>query len=328
MLRWARNPTIPIRTITVMASMNAPPDQAFHLYRRGKELLESRLETADGPTAACRLIADVFRALWPGARLCYCRLKCEETLAARALDDNGHERPGWAVALEEEVVRWLAAASSAGSGTLPAPPQTGLSATVRVARIQFRDARLGAAGSVFPADFSPQQEATASATFEELCSYLGVRLYAEECHERQRAALQSREQQTPFCILADMVSPVSHELQNVFNNIVLQAALLMREVTDDVFSQVEVISRLVLEASHKLNRLDDYRHRIAVPRLPLDLNRVATAALAELPSIPGVSVGLDLAPSLPSVPGSENEVRRLLRLLVSNAGRVLHLHGG
>jgi signal transduction histidine kinase len=311
-----------------MSSMNAPADQAFPLYRRGKELLESRLETADGPTAASRLIADAFRALWPGARLCYCRLKCGETLAARALDDNGDERPGWAVALEEPVVRWLDTASSDGSDTQPAPPQTGLFADVHVARIQFRDARLGAAGVVFPADFSSQQEATASAAFEELCSYLGVRLYADECHERQQAALQAREQQTPFCILADLVSPVSHELRNVFNSIVLQAALLRREVAEDLGREVEVIRRLGNQASQMLNRLDDYRHRIAVPRLPLDLNRIATAALAELPPVPGVTVGLDLAPSLPPVPGSENEVRRLLHLLVNNAGTVLQLHGG
>src|SRR5262249_32599564 len=120
MLRWARNATIPIRTITVMASMNAPPDQGFLLYRRGKELLESRLEQAEGPTAAARLIADGFRALWPAARFCYCRLKCGETLAARALDDTGAERPGWAFALEEPVARWLEATSSDALDTLPA----------------------------------------------------------------------------------------------------------------------------------------------------------------------------------------------------------------
>src|SRR5262249_61482272 len=124
----------------------------------------------------------------------------------------------------------------------------GPSATVHVPRVQFRDARLGAAGIVFPADFSPQQEATASVAFEELCAYLGVRLYAEECHERQRAALQAREQQTPFCILADVVSPVSHELQNVFNNIVLQAAILRREVAEYVRPGVEVSRRLCLES--------------------------------------------------------------------------------
>src|SRR5262249_12217396 len=204
----------------------------------------------------------------------------------------------------------------------------GPSATVHVPRVQFRDARLGAAGIVFPADFSPQQEATASVAFEELCAYLGVRLYAEECHERQRAALQAREQQTPFCILADMVSPVSHELRGVFNSIVLQAALLRREAAEDLGREVELIRRLGYQGSQMLDRLDDSRRRIAVPRLPLDLNRVATAALAELPSVPGVTVGLDLAPSLPPVPGSENEVRRLLYLLVSNASTVLHLHGG
>jgi len=47
-----------------------------------------------------------------------------------------------------------------------------------------------------------------------------------------------------------------------------------------------------------------------------------------LPTVPGVTVGLDLAPSLPPVAGSENEVRRLLRLLVTNAGSVLKEHGG
>ena len=85
--------------------MIALQDQAFHLYREGKELLASRLAQADGPAAASRLIVDAFRELWPGARFCYCRLESGETHTARALDDKGEERPSWATALDESVGR-------------------------------------------------------------------------------------------------------------------------------------------------------------------------------------------------------------------------------
>src|SRR5947209_18568735 len=89
------------------SSMIALQDQAFLLYRKGKELLASRLAQADGPAAACRLIIDAFRELWPGTRFCYCRLGSGDTQTARALDDKGEERPSWATALDEPVSRWL-----------------------------------------------------------------------------------------------------------------------------------------------------------------------------------------------------------------------------
>ncbi len=168
----------------------------------------------------------------------------------------------------------------------------------------------------------------AAAAFEELCAYLGLRLYADHCREHERAALDELAQHTPFCILADLISPVSHELQNVFNNIVLQTAIVTREVPEDIRPEVEIIRRLGLEASRMLNRLDDYRHHIPIPRRPLNLNSVVSAALAEVPAVPGVTVEPAFAPSLPPIFGSGSELRRLIRLLVVNAGAVLQLHGG
>ena len=308
--------------------MIALQDQAFLLYREGKQLLDSRLAEADGPTAASRLIVDALRELWPGARFCYCRLESGETRTARALDDKGEERPSWATAFDESVSCWLDSPAEDAPETLPAPPQTGLSAAVRVCRLHFRDAHLGAAAVVFPANFSAEEEAVAAAAFEELCAYLGLRLYADHCREHERAARDELAQQTRFCILADLISPVSHELQNVFNNIVLQTAIVTREVSLDVRPEVEIIRRLGLEASQMLNRLDDYRHHIAVPRRPLSINSVVWAALAEVPAVPGVTVEPVLAPSLPPIFGSVSELRRLIRLLVVNAGAVLQLHGG
>jgi len=308
--------------------MIALPDRAFLLYRQGKELLESRLAQADGPAAASRLIVDAFRELWPAARFCYCRLGSGETQIARALDDKGEERPSWATALDEPIRRWLDRPPEAVPPTLPAPPQTGLAAAVHVGRLCFRDIQLGAAAVVFPANFSPEEETAAAAVLEELCVYLGLRLYAERCREQERAACDELEQHTPFCILADLISPVSHELLNVFNNIVLQAAIVTREVPERMRPEVEIIRRLGLEASRMLNRLNEYRHQIAVPRRPLNLNSVVAATLAEVPAVPGVTVKPDFAPSLPPIVGSVGELRRLIRLLVVNAAAVLQLHGG
>src|SRR5262249_51434403 len=103
-------------------NMIALQDQVFLRYREGREILESRLAQADGPAARSRLIADAFRELWPDARFCYCRLTSGDTQAARALDNKGEERPGWAVALEEPIARWLDSPRDGSAGTLPAPP--------------------------------------------------------------------------------------------------------------------------------------------------------------------------------------------------------------
>lgn len=308
--------------------MIALQDRAFLLYRKGKELLESRLAQADGPAAASRLIVDAFRELWPGARFCYCRLESDAMQTARALDEKGEERPSWATAFDELACRWLDSPADEAPDTLPAPAEIGLSAPIPICRLHFRDVRLGAVAVVFPSSLSAAEEVVAAAAFEELCAYLGLRLYADRCREGEHAALVQLEQQQPFCILADLISPVSHELQNVFNNIVLQTAIVTREVSENVRPEIEIIRRLGLEASQMLNRVDDYRYRIAVPRRPLCLNRVVSAALAEVPAVPGVTIESSLAPSLPPILGSDSELRRLVRLLVVNAGAVLQLHGG
>src|SRR5262249_11003949 len=101
-----------------------------------------------------------------------------------------------------------------------------------------------------------------------------------------------------------------------------------REVAEEVRPEVEVIRRLGLEASQMLNRLDDYRHRIPVPRRPLSLHRIVPEALAEIPSFSGVTIAVDLAPSLAPILGSQGDVHRLIQLLVVNAAAVLQLHGG
>jgi len=183
------------------------------------------------------------------------------------------------------------------------------------------------AAVVFPASFTAEEERAASEVLGELCSFLGLRLGLEACHEREQFLLREHRQQTALCVLADMVGPVSHELQNVFNNIVLQAAILAREVPGEVRPDVDVMRRLGVQASQMMNRLDEYRHRLNVPREPVDLNRIIARVLDELPAAPGVTVEQDLDP-LPPVLGNDSDLGRLLRLLVSNARAVLEVQGG
>ena len=161
----------------------------------------------------------------------------------------------------------------------------------------------------------------------ELCTHLGLRLLLNEQRRREVTLLQEQEQQTGLCGLADMIGPVSHEMQNIFNNLVLQIALVSRDVPQEIRSEIDIMRRLSLEASGMMGQLDGYRYGLGVVRRPVDLNRTVAALLAGLP-VRAVPVRQELAPSLPPVSANESDLRRLLGLLVANARAVVETEGG
>lgn len=297
--------------------MTGSQEDSLLTFRRGRDLFDRRLAQASdaGRAGRAEAVAHALRDLWPGSPLCYCRLAGGVRYAA---DQAGIHAPAWADALEAPAVACLGAAGAAPA-TLPAPP-----GPAHVARVPGG----GLVAVAFPADVPP---GPASAVLAELGEFLGARLLIEECREREWDLLLERKQQTSLCALADMVGPVSHELQNVFNNIILQAAIISRDVPEAVRPEVEVIRGVGRQASQMMHRLDEYRYRIQAVRRPVDLNAVVAAALDELGSggsAPAVTVGADLARSLPRAWGNDSDLRRLVLLLVRNARSALEAQGG
>ena len=303
--------------------MSTREDEPLLVYQRGRDLLEQQLQQSPVRVRWAALFARTLRALWPDAVLCYCRL--DDGPDACALED-GKENDIQAAALEEPITRWLATPDKDAPETLPAPESFNLSTPLLLGRIQAAGASLGAAAVAFRAS-SAVEPFWAAEVLGELCTHLGLRLLLNEQRRREVALLQEHEQQTGLCGLADMIGPVSHEMQNIFNNLVLQIALVSRDVPQEVRPEIDVMRRLSLEASAMMGKLDSYRYGLSVVRRPVDLNRTVASLLAGLP-VRTVPVRQELSSSLPPVVANENDLRRLLGLLVANARAVVETQGG
>ena len=298
--------------------MSRRRDEPLLVYQRGRDLLEQQLPEAKRPEEQAAVFARVLRALWPEALLCYCRLGDR---AACALQD-GQDNPAWASVLEGPLARWLALSERATPETLPAPDALPLSTPLLVSRIPGE----GRGAAVAFRTASATRQFWAAEVLGELCASFGLRLALDEQSRRERALLEEREQLTAQCVLADMISPVSHEMQNIFNNIVLQTALVSRDLPEKVRQDVDVLRRLGLEASGMMGRLDSYRYALKPVRRPVDLNRLVSSVLAELPA-EDVPVRQELTPGLAPVSADASALRRLLRLLVTNARAVVAAQG-
>jgi signal transduction histidine kinase len=299
--------------------MSTREDEPLLVYQRGRDLLDQQFPQARGPQHQATAFARILRALWPEATLCYCRLG---EGAACALDD-GKDNAAWARALEEPLARWLEFPEKDASETLPSPDVLGLPSPLLVSRIQ------GVPGGAAAVAFRDQSAATqfwAAEVLNELCDYFGLRLLLDSQKRREYTLLEERERQTALCVLADMVGPVSHDMQGVFNNLVLQAALVSLRVPAEVRPDVDVMRRLTLEASDMMGRLDKYRYTLGVLRRPVAVNEVVSSLLAELPEH-AVPVRQELGPELPPASANESDLRRLLSLLVANARAVVAAQG-
>ncbi len=118
--------------------------------------------------------------------------------------------------------------------------------------------------------------------------------------------------------IADMVGPITHELHNVLNNIVLQAAIVEREVPEAFRDDVAAVRRHAFRASSMLSQLDAYRHDVPVPKRPVDVAQLVREVVQEARR-QGMNIDCRIEDSLPAVPGNEGDVWRLTWLLIQAA---------
>jgi signal transduction histidine kinase len=296
--------------------MGSRQEEAFLAYRRGRDLLAQGI-TRETLEERAQALTAALHTLWPTTRLCYCQLVDGTDTLSVARDDTGASAPAWAEALAAPVDHWLNSPASATAGPLEDLPP-GVPGPLYLVPVHCQGTTSGVLG-VAGIGTSPVD------VLAELGEYLGARMLAQAVQKRERQLLVERDQQMSFAILADLVSPVSHELQNVFNNLVLQAAILSRLVDDEIQPEVEVVRRVSLKASKMMHRLDEFRYRLVVPRHAVDLNAIVTTTCDEIET--GPAVKRNLAASLPPVWGNENDLGRLVRLLVRNAHAVVASQG-
>lgn len=109
--------------------------------------------------------------------------------------------------------------------------------------------------------------------------------------------------------LPELTAVVAHDINNVLNNIVLQAAILEAQAPR-LAAPLAIVTHLGNDAARMLRRL---QHLCLPPEppAPLDVNRMVRETASRF-----AAVRLDLAPDLPPAQGTEAGLRRLLGLLL------------
>jgi PAS domain S-box-containing protein len=154
-----------------------------------------------------------------------------------------------------------------------------------------------------------------------------ARVQAEEELSRNREVLVNQER---LKAVGELASGIAHDLNNSLNALRLWIEVLCadRSVTSRHSDSLELISRIVRDASSTIGRLQDFaRRRRDRPSESVDLNaiilqsvRIAKSTLEEKNSLLGKSIRVEVdMPSLPHVPGDQSELRQLILNLLLNA---------
>jgi hypothetical protein len=134
--------------------------------------------------------------------------------------------------------------------------------------------------------------------------------------------------------VGEIVGPVTHEVNNFLNTLMLQLAVMELTATDAVKAELQGLKRQGKQVAAVVKQMQQYRRRAADQRSAADVSTAAAAAadlLARAPARgegrprvrPAASAASDEVPlrlrltdALPAVPGPAADLRRLCRFLV------------
>ena len=140
----------------------------------------------------------------------------------------------------------------------------------------------------------------------------------DERDDELRALKVTMAEHDGWCRAALTADVVVHELSNVLNAVLLQAAVLRQAAAEPLRSELDSMRDQGRMAAAVMHELELYRSGCWPEPYPVDLNQVARSA-AQSYSPPIV---LDLAADLPPVLATVSDVRMLTVLLVDNATAV------
>jgi len=116
----------------------------------------------------------------------------------------------------------------------------------------------------------------------------------------------------------ELAGPVTHEVNNLLNNLLLQLALWQQTGSDESIVQVQALRQRIHHTAGVVHRFQRWRHNMQSELIPFDLNAQLRGAAEKLQAAPLV---LELDPALPPVLGNAGDGQRLCRFLLANALR-------
>ncbi len=296
--------------------------------RRGRELIDTLDKRVRRPNQRAAQVAEDLRTLWPYSLLFACWLERDGQHDRCVLDRDGNPRPDWDEMLGEE----LSGAPTNQAGTLRISEALGLPGFA-TSIVSHRGRRLGALAIALPESTAPEIATLELTLLGEFTQQLALILTLEQKDGEVHALRKLKAEQNDVCDIGIVSGAISHELFNVLNNISLQVAVLQKQVPETFHPGLAVIHEQGREAGAILRCLQQYRQTQLSPLYPLNLNRVIREAcgadipvcLADRNVCPTESQAprLELAADLPPVLGTALELTILLRLLLSNVGRLV-----
>ncbi len=113
--------------------------------------------------------------------------------------------------------------------------------------------------------------------------------------------------------LGELTSSVTHEFNNILNNIMLHLAVLEQKgIADELKPDLATIKKTGRKAAALVQHLQQYSQALLPPPVPVDLNEVVSAAVAS-------PLHCELCPDLPPVLGNAADLKRVVELLTANA---------
>jgi len=148
---------------------------------------------------------------------------------------------------------------------------------------------------------------------------------SQEPASKDQPSSQDRLDPEGRLVEADLAEAAAHEINNIFNAIVLQLEVLKRkDLNDEGRSRAEAVQQKCRQAAALLKKLHHFgKTRSAALVVPLDVNRLVRELVGQYsvnaPGPGAASIVHELEENLPSVPAIPSDLIRLITLLLEHS---------
>ena len=251
-----------------------------------------------------------------GAPLGLCHLP---RLGAAAVDETGSPRPDWLGVLLAAEPLQRADGSPFPERTLPLPATIGLAATyLLIEPVVIDSAFRGLLGLALQRGATVESVAAMRLILACAARQIGWLLERQQLRAKQNQIAAHLRAATLLGDGSELASPLHHEFNNFLNHLMLQLALLQKQLPSEHFADLELLRRRARALANVIAELQGIPRERDVEQ-ELDLNAVLKATIEHIESNPplGSRLTLELAPDLPSVVGAAPDLERLCRFALA-----------
>jgi signal transduction histidine kinase len=281
-----------------------------------REFTEAAAAITTDPVQGAVRLARALHHSWP-APLSACLLRLERDFALHALDAKGTHRPEWETPLSKLLIPWLEQ-NQTEPVYLGKPPSGVSLRTLHLLAVPIIsvECRLGLLITAATAGKHSARGRLAQELLRHQANDLALLLGQRPAETT--AAARSEASSELLGNFVDLAYMVTHEFNNLLNNMLLQVAVLQHSgAAGSARGQLEMIQQVGARAAGMIREFQQFSRKLDPPHEPVDLQAAVREAVVEMAA--GGPVELDLADDLPPVLGSLADLKRLAGLLVENA---------